>query len=60
MILWEYSTWSTCIQIGIILFAIILGNIISRRVPAIKNTLVPASVVAGLLIFIIKFLISSP
>ena len=56
MILWEYSTWSTCIQIGIILFAIILGNIISRRVPAIKNTLVPASVVAGLLIFIIKFI----
>ena len=56
MALWDYSTWSVCIQLGIILFSIIIGNVISRRVPVIKNTLVPASVVAGLLIFIVKFI----
>jgi len=56
MALWDYNTWSLCIQLGIILFSIIWGNIISRRVPFIKNTLVPASVVAGLLIFILKFI----
>lgn len=56
MTLWDYNTWSLCIQLGIILFSIILGNIISRRVPFIKTTLVPASVIAGLLIFILKFI----
>lgn len=56
MVLWDYNNWSLCIQLGIVLFAIILGNIISRRVPFIKNTLVPASVVGGILIFILKFI----
>lgn len=56
MTLWDYNTWSYCIQLGIILFAIIIGNIVSRRVPFIKNSLVPASVVAGILIFILKFI----
>lgn len=56
MPLWDYNNWSICVQLGIVLFAIILGNIISRRVPFIKSTLVPASVVAGILIFILKFI----
>ncbi len=56
MVLWEYNNWSICLQLGIILFFIILGNIISRRVPVIKNSLVPASVVAGLLIFALKLI----
>lgn len=56
MALWDYNNWSLCIQLGIVLFSIILGNIISRRVPFIKNTLVPASVVAGLLLFSLKFI----
>ncbi len=56
MTLWDYSTWSYCLQLGIILFAVILGNIISRRVPFIKSSLVPASVVAGIMIFILKLI----
>ena len=56
MVLWDYSTWSMCLQLGIILFFIIIGNVVSRRVPIIKSSLVPASVVAGLLIFILKLI----
>ena len=56
MNLWDYSIWSAVIQFGIIFSSIILGNIISRRVPFIKTSLVPASVVAGIIIFILKFI----
>ena len=56
MALWDYSAWGTFLQVGIIFIAILLGNVISRRVPIVKNSLVPASVVAGLSIFILKFI----
>ena len=51
-----YSTWEVLIQIGIIFIAILTGNTLRRKIKFIRNSLLPSSVIAGILIFIIKFI----
>lgn len=53
---WDYDIWSGLIQIAIVLCSILLGNIIRRKVKFIKNSLLPASVIGGIIIFILKFI----
>ncbi len=53
---WDINVWHYLVQIGIILLAIICGNIIRRKVKFIQNSLLPSSVIAGILIFILKFI----
>ena len=53
---WDTNVWHYLVQIGIILLAIICGNIIRRKVKLIQNSLLPSSVIAGILIFIFKFI----
>ena len=50
-----YSVWESLVQIGVIFLAILIANAIRRKVKFVKNTLLPSSVIAGLLIFILKF-----
>ena len=54
--LWDFEVWGAFIQVAIILLAIILGNTIRRKVAFIRNLLIPSSVLAGVLIFILKFI----
>jgi len=51
-----YNVWSTLIQIGIIFLAVLVANVIRYKVKLIKNTLLPTSVLAGILIFALKFI----
>lgn len=53
---WDYSIWSTLVQFSIVLLSILLGNVIRRKVKFIKNSLLPASVIGGTIIFILKFI----
>ena len=53
---WDYDIWSGLIQIAVVLCSILLGNIIRRKVKFIKNSLLPASVIGGIIIFILKFI----
>ena len=53
---WDYNIWSSLVQISIVLLSILTGNIIRRKVKFIKNSLLPASVIGGTLIFILKFI----
>lgn len=53
---WDFSGWSILIQLGIILFAIMLANIIRFKIKKVKNTLLPTSVIAGTFIFLFKFI----
>ena len=53
---WESSAWSLIIQIGIILVAIMASNVIRRKVSFIRNSLLPTSVIAGILIFGLMFI----
>lgn len=46
--------WRFVIQMGIIAFTVILANIIRRKIPLIKKTLIPTSVLAGFILLFIK------
>lgn len=50
------SVWQVLIQFAIILVAVGIGNILRRKIKFIRNSLLPSSVIGGLLIFICKFI----
>ena len=53
---WDYEASYFIIQIGIILVAIMTSNVIRRKIKFVRNSLLPTSVIAGLLIFSLKFI----
>ncbi len=52
---WDYNSWEILIQLGVILIAILIGNTLRRKIKLISNSLLPTSVIAGIIIFILKF-----
>ena len=51
----QYDVWYYIVQFGIIFMAILFANTIRRKVGFIRNTLLPTSVLAGIVIFALKF-----
>ena len=51
---WDFGTWTSVIQMGILFVAVIVGNTLRRKVPILRRTLIPTSVIAGILILIFK------
>ena len=51
----EFKVWDILVQVGIIFIAIIASNVIRRKVKFIRNSLLPTSVIAGMIIFAFKF-----
>jgi ESS family glutamate:Na+ symporter len=51
----QYEVWYYIVQFGIIFMTILLANTIRRKVGFIRNSLLPTSVLAGIVIFILKF-----
>lgn len=54
--LWDSRVWNLIIQIGIVSLAILISNCLRRKVKFIKNSLVPTTVIAGMLILVLKFI----
>lgn len=50
------STWALIVQFAIIFVAILFSNVLRRKIKFIKNSLLPASVIAGVLIFALMFI----
>lgn len=50
----ELSVWAFLIVIAILLFSMLLCNILRRVVPVIKKSLIPVSVMGGMLLLIIS------
>ena len=48
------SLWSPIVQIGIIAGLILLSNILRRKIPLVKNTLMPTAVLAGFILLILR------
>ena len=53
---WDYDIWNMLVQVGIILTAILIGHFIRKKVPFIRNSLLPSSVIAGIIIFCLRFI----
>jgi ESS family glutamate:Na+ symporter len=52
----DESVWSFLIQIFILILALLVGNILRRKIPFIRRSLIPTSLLGGLLILLIKLL----
>ena len=52
---WDYGFWEIIVQAGILMSAILLANILRRKVPFVRKSLLPSAVIGGLLIFVLKF-----
>ncbi len=48
--------WNFIIQLGVIAITVLLANILRRKVPFVKGSLMPVSVLAGFLLLIVKVL----
>lgn len=52
----DESVWSFLVQIFILIAALLLGNILRRKIPFIRRSLIPTSLLGGLLILLLKLL----
>ena len=51
---WEYSVWGFILLLSALMVSLLVANIIKRKVPFLKNSLIPTSVLAGGLLLIIS------
>lgn len=52
----DENVWSFLIQIFILIAALLVGNILRRKIPFIRKSLIPTSLLGGLLILLLKLL----
>ncbi len=52
----DEGVWSFLIQIFILILALLVGNILRRKIPFIRRSLIPTSLLGGLLILLLKLL----
>ncbi|MBE6675233.1 MAG: hypothetical protein E7594_00175 [Ruminococcaceae bacterium] len=52
----DEGVWSFLIQIFILILALLVGNILRRKIPFIRRSLIPTSLLGGLLILLFKLL----
>ena len=50
---WDYSVWGFIMLVATLLGSLLAGNSLKRKIPFLKNSLMPASVVGGTLLIII-------
>ena len=51
---WDFKVWGGILIFSVILGSLIVGNMIKRRVPYMKNSLVPTSVLGGFFLLIVS------
>ncbi|MBE7085381.1 MAG: hypothetical protein E7368_04945 [Clostridiales bacterium] len=51
---WDFSVWGWVILVGVLLASLLFANVLKRRVPFLKNSLVPTSVLGGLTLLLVS------
>ena len=54
MNLWDFEIWDFLVQMGILLCILLIANTIRRKVPFVRRSLLPTSVIAGILLLVLK------
>ena len=54
---WDFNAWGGINLLAVILLALFIANMIKRNVPFLKRSLIPTSVLAGLLLFLVTSII---
>ena len=50
---WDFDVWGWVLLFGILLGSLLVGNILKRRVPGFKDSLIPTSVLGGAILLIV-------
>ena len=50
---WDYSIWSTILLISVLLGGLLVGNILKKGIPILRNSLIPTSVLGGTVLIIV-------
>jgi len=53
---WDFSVWGTVILASALIVSMLVANMIKRSLPVLKNSLIPTSVLGGLLLLIISII----
>ena len=56
---WDYSVWGLIMTVATLLGALLAGNTLKRKIPFLKNSLMPASVVGGTVLIIVAAIYKS-
>ena len=56
---WDFSVWGFVNLIAVLLLSLLLANMCKRRIKFLKNSLIPTSVLGGLILFIINIIYKS-
>ena len=51
---WEFSVWGGISLIGTLLISLLAANIVKRKVPFLRNSLIPTAVLGGLMLLIVS------
>lgn len=52
---WDYSVWGFVMLIGVLLFALLLATWL-KRIPVLKKSLIPTSVLAGIMLLVVSII----
>jgi len=50
---WDSNVWSTFFIVAILLVSLLVGNVVKKGIPFLRNSLIPTSVIAGLVLMIV-------
>ena len=50
---WDYSVWSWILLFGVLLASLLVGNVLKKSIPLLKNSLIPTSVLGGGILLIV-------
>ncbi|RKM55964.1 hypothetical protein D6855_15685 [Butyrivibrio sp. CB08] len=53
---WDYSVWGTLLLVSVLLLSVIAANTIKRMIPFLRGSLVPSSVLGGVILLLISVL----
>ena len=51
---WEYDVWAPIALFGTLMISLLGANIVKKRVPFLRNSLIPTSVLGGLMLLVIS------
>ena len=50
---WDYNVWGWVLLLGVLFGSLLVGNIIKKSIPILKNSLIPTSVLGGGILLIV-------
>ncbi|MBO5928861.1 MAG: hypothetical protein J6Q42_02460 [Clostridia bacterium] len=56
---WDYSVWGGIILFAVLLLSLLVANTLKRKIPLLKKSLIPTSVLGGLLLLLLSVIYKS-